>query len=209
MTLAVNKLAYERNDLPLLSNIDIRLQKGELLQVRGANGSGKSTLLRILAGYIEPQEGSVLWKETCVLQQRETYQSQIHYIGHQNGIKPYLTVYENLQFYLAMYHLPASSNTITSALKQVELLSVIDSYTLTLSAGQQRRLALARLLLRSCALWILDEPTTALDVSGQQLFTHLLIQHLAQGGIAIVSTHHDFQLPDNTQILQLREKQLV
>jgi heme exporter protein A len=205
MTLTVTNLLFERNDLPILKDICFQLNKGELLLVRGVNGSGKSTLLRILATYNEPHAGNVLWSNRCIFENRDDYQSQLHYLGHQNGLKPHLTVYENLQLNCALYSIHASDTEIKQAITKVELHTLIDAYAWTLSAGQQRRLALARLLLRSRPLWILDEPTTALDVHGQQLFTHLLTQHLDQGGIAVTSTHHEFHVTGQIKQLQLRE----
>lgn len=203
MKLTAEQLTFERNDAPLLNAVHFNLHSGELLQVQGANGSGKSTLLRILAGFIEPQQGKICWNDACLLTQRDHYQTQVHYIGHQNGIKPYLTVIENLQLYDAIFHHVSSTQHLHAVINQIGLSTLVNTPAFTLSAGQARRVALAKLLLRPCMLWILDEPTTALDTSGQQLFSQLLNLHLENGGMAIVATHHDFQISHPTQLLTL------
>src|SRR5438046_786881 len=102
MTLLIKNIAFERNYQFLFSQVHCELQAGEILQIRGENGSGKSTLLRILASYLEPHEGNISWHGKCITLHRDTYQQQLHYIGHQNGIKPYLTVYENLELTSAL-----------------------------------------------------------------------------------------------------------
>jgi heme exporter protein A len=209
MTLAVNHLSFERNDIPLLTDLHFCLKPGELLQIRGANGSGKSTLLRLLAGYLEPTTGTIVWNNLSISSQRENYHSMMHYVGHQNAVKPYLTVYENLELYAALYNLSLTANNIHHAIRQVGLHTAKDAFAHSLSAGQQRRLALARLLLRSCAVWILDEPTTALDSSGQAIFKNLLSGHLEAGGIAAVSTHHEIDYLGQIHIMHLEEKRYV
>lgn len=202
MKITIHNLAFERNEQFLFKEINSILHAGDLLQVRGANGSGKSTLLRILAAYIEPQIGQVSYNDQCIFQQRDAYLQQLHYLGHQNGVKPYLSVLENIKLMCSLKRIPP--NSIQSVIQKVGLQHIIHSQTQTLSAGQLRRLALARLLLHSVSLWILDEPTTALDHQGQQLFFDLLTQHLDQGGIAIITSHHE--LPFHTmKIIQLGE----
>jgi heme exporter protein A len=204
MTLQLLNLTFERHYQTLFADINCSLNQGEAIQIRGVNGSGKSTLLRILAGYIEPQEGSILWQNQCILKTRDDYQQQIHYIGHQNGTKPYLTVYENLQLMTALSQQPSAD--INSIIQRMGLSHLSDTQTWQLSAGQLRRTALARLLLHSAKLWILDEPATALDTEGQELFLNILSQHLQQGGMAIISTHHDLQTLLNIKTIWIGEK---
>lgn len=194
MKLCISALAFERNYRLLLNNINCVLQAGEVLQVRGANGCGKSTLLRILAGFIEIQTGTVLWNDKCINEYRESYQSDIQYIGHQNGVRPHLTVMENLKLYGALTNIKISTQQVSQVLKALDLYHLSDGIALHLSAGQQRRLALARLLLHPVPLWILDEPTTALDIAGQQLFINMLQQHLNKGGMAVLTAHHELEV---------------
>lgn len=203
MNLTITNLAFERNFRCLLNNINFTLTPGELMQIRGTNGSGKSTLLRILAGFIEPTRGTIQWQDKNVALDRDHYQQQIHYVGHQNGIKPYLTVRENLQLNYALANHPKNVEQLEYVLQQFGLQHLTQTQALHLSAGQARRIALARLLLHTTPLWILDEPTTALDEATQIFLTTLLQQHLSAGGIAIVATHHDLPQIQPHQLLQL------
>ena len=189
MTLQVKHLSFARNDELLLSDIHFNLQMGELLQVAGDNGSGKSTLLRIIAGLLTPESGEILWENKA---------NNIHYLGHLNALKLPLTVEENFRFAASLkssVHATSltdfiiEKNAAFAPLKKLQ-----HRQTLQLSEGQKRRVALARLLLSDAALWILDEPTTALDHDGQVLFFNLLKKHLEEGGMAIITTHHD--IPD-------------
>lgn len=203
--LTLSKLGFERNNQTLFKEINCTLESGELLQIRGTNGSGKSTLLRIIAGFLEPQAGNVLWQGHPISRQRNTYQENLHYIGHQNGIKPSLTVEENLQLSCAL----AAINSIPQELKKITekigLKRFLQKQAMHLSAGQTRRLSLARLLLNTNPIWILDEPTTALDAEGQKLLADLLNEHLAVGGIAIVATHQPLQLQQPMKMIWLGE----
>jgi len=204
--LTIDNLAFERNNQFLFREINFALQAGDLLQVRGANGSGKSTLLRMLAGFIEPQGGTILWQDKSICQHRDAYQQQLHYLGHHNGIKHSLTVYENLQLHAALMTNKPEPNHLKTAIKQVDLTHVSHTQAIHLSAGQLRRLGLARLLLHPIPLWILDEPTTALDADGQALLGHLLKQHLTNGGMAIIATHQTLAILHNTKTIYLGEQ---
>lgn len=200
MTLHIQNLSFERNYQLLLNNINYTIKRGNALQIIGANGSGKSTLLRLLAGFIEPHEGKILWDNQCIFRQHENYQQQLHYIGHLNGIKPQLTVNENLQLFCAL--IKGKPDNIKNIIQRLELNHVSNKQTMHLSAGQLRRTALARLLLQRLPLWILDEATTALDKTGQALFKELLLEHLNQGGVAVLTSHHDIEL-QNIQKIEL------
>lgn len=203
MTLCINNLEFSRNNEPLFSGIHNTLSPGELLQVQGANGSGKSTLLRILAGYIQSEIDMVLWHSKSIFQQLDYYTEELCYLGHQNGIKSYLTVYENLKLSCALSGKKISREQLKPVLASMQLEQAINTQAIHLSAGQKRRLALSRLQLTPRQLWILDEPTTALDSSGQHLFADMLKKHLLQGGMAVVATHHDLRITNKIKILQL------
>lgn len=194
MTLTINHLTLERNQQILLSDIHCTLQSGEYLQVEGTNGSGKSTLLRILAGLIEPQQGQILWQDQCIFANRDVYQQQLKYIGHQNGNKVNLTVFENLRVNAALSAQQANVHEIHDSIKKVGLAHFENTLVNNLSAGQARRVSLARLLLQPAPLWILDEPTTALDAQGQDVLMMLLNHHLEKGGLAVIATHQPFTL---------------
>jgi heme exporter protein A len=200
MTLLVNNLGFERNDQPIFSNISFQLQKGELLKLQGVNGSGKSTLLRMLAGFIEPQEGQIHWGNQSILQNRDNFQKNILYIGHQSGIKPQLSVRENLLLSISLQY-EATSEAIEQAIEQFGLLKQIETQALYLSAGQLRRISLAKLSLTQAKLWLLDEPMTALDSQTQHLLTELISQHLNAGGMSIIATHQALALEGKTIVL--------
>ncbi len=203
MTLSLTNLAFSRNDRQLFRHVHCTLQRGEIVQIRGANGCGKSTLLRMIAGYIEPELGAILWQNQSITQQHDTYARELCYLGHQNGLKPYLTVMENLKLSAALLQQTLSLSEINSTLHTVGLQHAHNTQAIHLSAGQNRRLALARLHLSQATLWILDEPTTALDAEGQVLFNQLLTKHLARNGLAVVATHHDFILQHEIKTLHL------
>ena len=205
MTLSIHHLAFERNNAPLFSDINCLLSNGEMLQIRGANGAGKSTLLRIIAGYIQPQTGMILWECRNIFQQLDNYTQQICYLGHQNAVKPHLTVYENLQLSAALANKKISHEKFISVLHTMGIEHARETQAIHLSAGQTRRLALSRLLLTSARLWILDEPTTALDADGHDLLMDLLQQHLSSGGIAIIAAHHPLEAIHPIKMLHLNE----
>ena len=182
-------LACER-DWPLLfEQLDFALRPGDMLQISGPNGSGKTSLLRLLAGLMQPTAGQILLDGKPLSEQRHALASILLWIGHAAGIKDLLTAEENLTWLCAL-HQPASRETIWNALAAVGLRGFEDVPCHTLSAGQQRRVALARLYLASPPLWILDEPFTALDKQGvAQLEAHLA-SHCEQGGTVVLTTHH-------------------
>lgn len=186
-------IGFERHFRWLFNELNCELTAGDVLQIRGPNGSGKSTLLRILAGLIEPHQGNVTWDTD----------TRIHYLGHYNGIKPYLTVYENLEMSYTLTKQIANPKRIVAVIKQMDLENVTYTAGWYLSAGQCRRLALARLILHPAPIWILDEPTTSLDKEGQQLFLELLDEHVKQNGIAILTTHHDVSFQKDSKVIHL------
>ncbi len=166
--------------------------EGDIIQVRGHNGCGKSSLLRILAGFIEPQKGRITWDGLCISTYRDVYIENLIYIGHLNAIKPNLTVYENLSLKRTLTG--HKSQDVNIIIKKIGLHKAIDRQAQYLSAGQLRRLCLARLMLAPATLWILDEPNTALDDEGQALLNELLIEHTENNGIAIIATHQELSL---------------
>ncbi|WP_313054838.1 cytochrome c biogenesis heme-transporting ATPase CcmA [Pseudomonas lopnurensis] len=182
-------LACERDWRLLFDKLDLRLESGEMLQISGPNGSGKTSLLRLLSGLMQPTAGRVLLKGQPLEAQRSELARNLLWIGHAAGIKGLLTAEENLTWLCAL-HQPASREAIWQALAAVGLRGFEDVPCHTLSAGQQRRVGLARLYLSPPPLWILDEPFTALDKHGVAQLEHHLAAHCEQGGLVLLTTHH-------------------
>ena len=174
--LTVSQLSFERYFQPVFRPLDFQLDAGDLLLITGANGCGKTTLIRLLAGILTATEGSI----------RSTAEGTA-YVGHLLGIKDDLTVTENIRF--AKDFLGAGTHSVAEVISQVGLNRVADQLARTLSAGQRKRCALARLLLSRAQLWLLDEPYSNLDDEGIGLVDRLLQQHCSHGGSCVVATH--------------------
>jgi heme exporter protein A len=199
-------LACERDWRLLFERLDLRLDRGDMLQIAGPNGSGKTSLLRLLCGLMQPTAGEVLLKGAPLQAQRGELARNLLWIGHAAGIKGLLTAEENLSWLCAL-HQPAEREAIWQALANVGLRGFEDVPCHTLSAGQQRRVALARLYLAPPPLWVLDEPFTALDKLGvAQLEAHLT-QHCEAGGLVVLTTHHSLaQTPSGYRELDLGQR---
>lgn len=187
----------------LFENLELRLGSGDMLQISGPNGSGKTSLLRLLAGLMQPTSGQVLLNGQPLDTQRTELAHNLLWIGHAAGIKDLLSPEENLSWLCAL-HQPASREAIWHALAAVGLRGFEDVPCHTLSAGQQRRVALARLYLEGPALWILDEPFTALDKQGVAQLEDHLAAHCEQGGTVVLTTHHTLtRMPSGYRDLDL------
>ncbi|MDB5543789.1 MAG: ccmA [Hyphomicrobiales bacterium] len=192
-------LGVGRGGRLLIENLNFSLENGRALVVAGPNGAGKSTLLRAFAGLLPPAMGR--WSLVAGASDAQEPGALAHYLGHAEASKPALTARENLEFWRAMLAIPgpASLHTPDSALAALGAPQIVDLPVAYLSAGQRRRVALARLLLAPRPLWILDEPLTALDAAGQALLNTLMREHLSLGGILIAATH----APLGVEALQL------
>ena len=197
---AIN-LTCVRDDRVLFSELSFTVCPGEMVQIAGKNGAGKTSLLRILAGFAQPENGEVKWQGEGLSRARYQYHQDLLWLGHQPGIKTVLTAFENLSF----YHANSAESLRWQALTEVGLLGFEDVPVNQLSAGQQRRVALARLWMSSQKLWILDEPFTAIDVTGVEKLTRQLKLHTEQGGIVILTTHQPLAL-SNVRKIHLQEK---
>jgi len=185
-----NNLSCIRDDRVLFAGLNFIVSSGQVLLLEGKNGSGKTSLLRILCGFREPDAGWVRWCGSDI--NERAYYADMAYVGHLDGIKKELTVSENLSVALALA--AAGSYTIADALQRVQLGGYDEVSVQTLSAGQKRRLSLARLLVTQKRLWILDEPFTSLDKHGIALIETLMTEHCASGGLMVLTSHHDLSL---------------
>lgn len=190
--LKVEKLFCERDERVLFDDLTFEIGGGEIIQIEGANGSGKTTLLRILSGLSRNYEGDIYWRGEPLWSVREQFHRELLYFGHQPGVKALLTPQENLRWYAAL-HPALDPSRIDQALEQVGLGGFEDVPCHTLSAGQHRRVSLARLYLSAAALWILDEPFTAIDKRGVAAQETLIERHVAGGGSVVLTTHQDLQ----------------
>lgn len=193
--LDVRELFCERDDRILFERLSFQVAAGQVLQVQGSNGSGKTTLLRILCGLNDNYSGSIFWHGVDIIEQAEQFYADLLYIGHRVGVSKVLTPLENLRWSCALQQ-SVDDVTIYQALADVGLRGYEESQCFTLSAGQQQRVSLARLLISEAELWVLDEPFTTLDITGVRQLEAMLYQHASDGGAVLVTTHHELQVPD-------------
>ncbi|AFJ98699.1 cytochrome c biogenesis heme-transporting ATPase CcmA [Cronobacter sakazakii] len=188
--LEARNLACLRDERLLFRALSFRVSPGEVVHLTGANGAGKTSLLRLLVGLARPEEGEVYWRGEPLAHQRSAFHQELLWLGHLPGIKVALTADENLAF----YHPQTRREARWQSLAAIGLGGYEDLPVEQLSAGQQRRVALARLWLSEASLWVLDEPLTALDAAGMATLTRRLEAHAARGGAVIVTTHQPLAL---------------
>lgn len=186
--LAVSELACFRGDRLLFRDLSFAVPAGQALQIRGPNGSGKTTLLRILCGLTLPERGTIRWCGRALRPGDPAFLRELRYIGHNDGVKLVLTPRENLRIAMALHSI-VQEPELETALARLGLAAFMDVPCRTLSAGQRRRVALARLTLGSGRLWLLDEPFTALDRNATDTVRALIESHLAAGGCAVLTSH--------------------
>lgn len=182
---AVENLACIRGERLLFSHLGFSLQPGSLLLLKGANGVGKTSLIKILTGLSGPSEGKVTWKGENIAGNHD-FRRDMKYIGHKSGVKTDCTVEENVAYWARLY---GTSELVGAALQFYDLTKFRTAYAGQLSAGWQRRVALARLIVAPCALWILDEPTNFLDDEAVMLTASLIESRVTQGGIVVAASH--------------------
>ena len=188
MAISVKSLSVSRGGINLLQDVDIELRNGQAGILRGPNGVGKTTLLRALAG-LQPFDSG---KIECSLE-------DICYSGHADGVKPTLTVQENLEFWANIFGSPS----ISEVAEKFMIIDLLNSKAGNLSAGQKRRVGLSRLGLTGRQVWLLDEPTVSLDETSVKIFENIIKDHLSEDGCALIATHIDLGLENNAQIIDL------
>ncbi len=190
---AIN-LGCVRGERRLFRGLNFSVRAGELIEVRGTNGSGKTSLLRILCGLAQPAEGEVRWAGKNIRSMGEEYFGEIAYVGHQNGVKDELTAVENLRIAGGIAGRTVGQKEAEEMLEYFGLAKERHLPARFLSAGQRRRVALARLRASRARLWILDEVLTSLDTTAAELSCRFISEHLSNGGIAIMATHQDLNI---------------
>jgi len=198
--LQVEGLTCYRGERLLFKEMNFTVNAGDVLEISGRNGSGKTTLLRLLCGLLLPEHGTLLWRGQPINKIRPLYHSELAYIGHTDAIKGDLTNRENLMVAGALHG--GGGIDPEQALEKVGLSKIPELPGRFLSAGQRRRLALARLLVNRARLWLLDEPFTALDKTAIRTIATLLEEHAAGGGMAIFTSHHTINVA-HAQVLEI------
>ena len=182
-------LACVRGERPLFSGLDLAVDAGEWLHVRGGNGVGKTSLLRLIAGLSQPAEGEVRWDGAPIAQAGSSYRANLMFLGHQGALKEDLSALENIELAAALDGASAGPGEASVALRRFGLQGREELPVRFLSAGQKRRVLMARLLTRKARLWVLDEPFTALDTRAVDMLGTLVQEHLAGGGLAVITSH--------------------
>jgi heme exporter protein A len=202
--LSVTNLSVVKRDRLLFENLNFAVEQGGLLYVKGQNGAGKTSMLRVLAGLVEADCGNVFFSQQNIKDCRENYHQNLVYFGHKLGINQTLSAVENLQYWCKQHQVVISVHTIFSTLAQLNLVGLEDIPVNNLSAGQQRRVALARLWFKQDAkLWILDEPFTALDTQGIELLSKQITKFLSGGGTVVMTSHQALRLDYPTDEITL------
>jgi heme exporter protein A len=190
--LEIDKVHVWRGDRHVLRSVSLKLSPGELLQLSGPNGTGKTTLLRVACGLLRPEQGRVAWQGVPIASIRPQFHSVLAYAAHEPALKGDLTPLENLRYLVGLKR-AASTAELEAALERTGVAACAKLPVRVLSAGQRRRVTMARVLAMRSALWMLDEPFTNLDNAGAALVADLLDEHVSQGGMALVVAHHELR----------------
>jgi len=200
--LQARALSCVRGERLLFSDLDLLVRAGECLHVRGENGVGKTSLLRILTGLSKPESGEILWKQQAIAAESTQYHRELLFLGHRDALKEDLTALENLEMYAAIDDVALSQEQVLSSLWRFGLRGREHLPVSCLSAGQKRRVLMARMLTRQAKLWILDEPFNALDINAVHALQALIAEHLEHGGLVVLTSHQNIDIP-NMKVLEL------
>lgn len=199
---AGSELTCLRGGRLVFTGLGFRVAPGDALTLLGPNGSGKSSLLRIMAGLLKPFRGTLAWEDAALAEDPDIHRRRTHYVGHQDAVKPVLTAAENLAFWAALGGADDPADNARRALDRLGVPHIAAVPGRYLSAGQKRRLNLARILAAPAPLWLLDEPTVALDRAAVRLLEEIIAEHRAGGGMVVLSTHMDIAM-DGARTLHL------
>ena len=191
-----------RGEKQLFADLNVRITSGNCLHVRGENGVGKTSLLRLLTGLSKPESGEVLWGDHSIALEPSAYHRELLFLGHRDALKEDLTALENLQMYAALDDVSLSQEQALAALWRFGLRGRENLSVNCLSAGQKRRVLMARMLTRQAKLWILDEPFNALDMQAVHELENLIAEHISGGGLVVLTSHQEVNIP-NVQVLEL------
>jgi heme exporter protein A len=191
-----------RGEKQLFADLNVRVTSGNCLHVRGENGVGKTSLLRLLTGLSKPESGEVLWGDHAIALDPGAYHRELLFLGHRDALKEDLTALENLQMYAALDDVSLSQERALAALWRFGLRGRENLSVNCLSAGQKRRVLMARMLTRQAKLWILDEPFNALDTQAVHELQKLIAEHISSGGLVVLTSHQEVNIP-NVQVLEL------
>jgi len=202
LKLEARALTCIRGERQLFQNLNLTLTAGECLHVRGENGVGKTSLLRLLTGLAKPEAGEVLWNQQSIAKDPSLYHRELLFLGHRDALKEDLTALENLQLYAVLDDIQLPDEKALAALWRFGLRGRENLPVSCLSAVQKRRVLMASMLTRQAKLWILDEPYNALDLHAEQDLQRLITEHVEQGGLVILTSHQEVQLP-HVRVLDL------
>jgi heme exporter protein A len=200
--LCVDQVHVWRGDRHVLKGVSLKVRRGELLQVSGPNGTGKTTLLRVVSGLLHPEGGTISWQGTSIASAPLDFQRALAYASHEPALKGDLTALENLRFSVGLKR-RVTPRELTESLTRTGVAACADLPARVLSAGQRRRVAIARVLAMRAGLWLLDEPFTNLDAAGVLLLSSVLAEHVGRGGLALVVAHHELKVDAPLKHLQL------
>lgn len=195
LALEARAISCVRGERRLFGDLSLKVSSGECLHVRGENGVGKTSLLRLLTGLSKPEGGEILWNGSSIAKDAEAFHRELLFLGHRDALKEDLTALENLQLYAALDGIDLSDERAFTALWRFGLRGREHLPVSCLSAGQKRRVLMARMLTRQAKLWILDEPFNALDIHAVEALQGLIAEHLEHGGLVVLTSHQAVTLP--------------
>ena len=198
--LSGDNLTLIRGEMCLFEGLGFALKSGELLLLEGRNGCGKTSLMRAIAGMLSLETGQIFWNDVPVLKQRQTFHGALVWLAHRTGLKGDLNMLENLHFEESLR--PQSERDPEEVYERLGIERLRRLPLRSLSAGQQRRVALARMLLANVPLWLMDEPFTNLDREGRKLVMELVVEHLGTGGMCVMAAHQDIEI--NAPVTKIR-----